>query len=251
MATLVAAGLLAIVVKETQPWKVLGHPETPKEAETQQPPEPQQEPPTQPQPLPAQPEATATAPPPASTESAAKPSPMTGAAVAPPKEEPAPVPKKETPAEPAVRRVAPARPAPPQPVMVISSPGGAIATLDRQRDTACTTPCSMDAAPGRHKIEIVKPGYELERRDVDVGSIPVELPAVVLRPAQGTLMLTSQPEGAAVLINGKRFSQVTPAQINLAPGTYKVTVEWNDGKQVTRTVEIRNGINYQKFLAER
>ena len=49
-------------------------------------------------------------------------------------------------------------------------------------------------------------------------------------------------------MNGKRYSQATPAQINLAPGTYSITVEWKDGKQATRTVEIRNGINYQKFL---
>jgi hypothetical protein len=61
-------------------------------------------------------------------------------------------------------------------------------------------------------------------------------------------MLTSQPEGAAVLVNGKRYTDPTPAQINLAPGTYSITVEWKDGKQATRTVEIRNGINYQKFL---
>jgi hypothetical protein len=133
--------------------------------------------------------------------------------------------------------------------MVISSPGGAIATLDRQADTACTTPCSIEAAPGHHTIGIAKQGYDVENRDVEVSSSPVELPAVVLRAQQGTLMLTSQPEGAAVLVNGKRYTQSTPAQINLAPGTYSITVEWKDGKQATRTVEIRNGINYQKFLA--
>jgi hypothetical protein len=76
----------------------------------------------------------------------------------------------------------------------------------------------------------------------------VEVPAVVLRVLQGTLMLTSQPEGAAVLVNGKRYPQTTPAQITLTPGTYSITVEWKDGKTATRSVEIRNGINYQKFL---
>ena len=106
----------------------------------------------------------------------------------------------------------------------------------------------MEAAPGHHTIGIAKQGYDVERRDVEVGSSPVELPAVVLRAVQGTLMLTSQPEGAAVLVNGKRYTQSTPAQINLAPGTYSITVEWKDGKQSTRAVEIRNGINYQKFL---
>ena len=234
MATLVAAALLAIVGWETKPWRGLIHPDVPKQAESQPPP--------------PQPETTA---PPVSNATDAKPSPLSAAPaeppkdVTPPKPEPVtpPAPKKDTHAAPPVRRV------PPQPIMVISSPGGAIATLDRQADTVCTTPCSIEAAPGHHTIGIAKKGYDVENRDVEVGSIPVELPAVVLRAVQGTLMLTSQPEGAAVLVNGKRYTESTPAQINLAPGTYSITVEWKDGKQATRTVEIRNGINYQKFLA--
>jgi serine/threonine-protein kinase len=241
MATLVAAGLLAIVGWETKPWRGLIHPDAPKQAESQ---------PPQPQP---QPETTT---PPADATTDTKPSALSAAQaeppkdVAPPKEEPVtPAPKKDTHAAPPARRVAPARPAMPQTIMVISSPGGAIATLDHEADTVCTTPCSIEAAPGHHTIAIAKRGYDVENRDVEVASSPVELPAVVLRAVQGTLMLTSQPEGAAVLVNGKRYAQATPAQINLAPGTYSITVEWKDGKQSTRTVEIRNGINYQKFLA--
>src|ERR1039458_5480442 len=236
MATLVAAGLLAIVGWETKPWRGLIHPDVPKQAESQpQPPQPETPPP-----------ASASA-----TTTGAKPSPLSAAEVTPPKQEPVtpPEPKKDTHAAPPVRRVPPVRAAPPQPIMVISSPGGAIATLDRQADTVCSAPCPIEAAPGHHTIAIAKKGYDVENRDVEVGSIPVELPAVVLRAVQGTLMLTSQPEGAAVLVNGKRYTESTPAQINLAPGTYSITVEWKDGKQATRTVEIRNGINYQKFLA--
>jgi hypothetical protein len=42
-------------------------------------------------------------------------------------------------------------------------------------------------------------------------------------------------------VDGKKLNQVTPAMIALAPGTYKVTVEKN-GKQASRTVEMKNGI---------
>jgi fibronectin type 3 domain-containing protein len=34
----------------------------------------------------------------------------------------------------------------------------------------------------------------------------------------------------------------------LPPGSYAITVEWKDGRQATRTVQIKDGINYQKFL---
>jgi hypothetical protein len=93
---------------------------------------------------------------------------------------------------------------------------------------------------------VILPGYELERREFLMGNSPTELAPLVLRAAGGTLMLTSEPKGASVLINGKRIDMVTPAQIPLAPGTYQITVE-KDGRQSTAQVEIRNGINYSKI----
>jgi hypothetical protein len=197
------------------------------------------------------PAAADAAPPPVANEKPAEPD----AAAAPPAksaprgEAPAPPAKNAPRGEaPARRPVLPRVAAGPQPVTVVSSPKGAVATLDGQPDTACTTPCTLEASPGRHSLELVKSGYDVERRDVDVGSSAVELPAVVMRSVQGTLMLTSDPAGAAVLVDGKRQPQVTPAQIQLTPGSYSVTVEWKDGKQATRTVQIKDGINFQKFL---
>jgi hypothetical protein len=135
-----------------------------------------------------------------------------------------------------------------QSVTIVSSPGGATATLDGRADAACTTPCSLEATRGRHLLSITLPGYQVEHRDVSVGASPLELPSVMLRSLGGTLMLTSTPPGAAVLVNGKRLPQLTPAQIPLTPGTYTVTVE-KDGRQSSRTVEIHNGaMNYQKVI---
>jgi DNA-binding beta-propeller fold protein YncE len=137
-----------------------------------------------------------------------------------------------------------------QPVTIISSPGGATATLDGRLDATCTTPCTMDSTTGRHSIAVSMPGYQVERREITVGTVPMEPPAIILRPQAGTLMLTSTPAGAAVLVNGRRVDQVTPAQIALAPGVYTVTIEKN-GRQSTQTVEIQNGaMTYQKFILE-
>ena len=210
---------------------------------------------------------------PAATASETKPSPMPAEKTslpAPEAEAKPPVPPPPTPlppqdskpvkkAEAAAPRL-PARPverssspprqaAGPQPVTVISSPGGATATLDGRAGAACTTPCALDAMPGRHTIAVTMPGYQAEHREVDVGSGPVELPAVVLRAPGGTLMLSSVPPGAAVLVNGKRITQTTPAQISLAPGSYKITVE-KDGKQSTQTVEVGAKITFLRILLE-
>jgi len=146
----------------------------------------------------------------------------------------------QPPAEGPPRRSAPAAVPEPAEVTVITSPAGATAMLDGRHETACSTPCSVDAAPGRHTVSIVKPGYQAEHRDVAVGSGPLELPIVILRATQGTLWITSSPAGAAITINGKRFPQNTPAQIPLPPGSYRVVVEKN-GEQNTSALEIRNG----------
>jgi serine/threonine protein kinase len=234
-AILMAAALLAVVAWEVKPgWLGTGTPaETPKT--------PAEEPKQQAQGTPS--------PAPVSPPAESKPSPMPLAT------RPAPEPhESQIGAEPA-SKTAPARQPPltrassaPQPVQVISSPAGAIATLDGQADTACTTPCTLAATPGRHSLELRKSGFDLERREVDVATSGLELPTIVLRSMLGALMLTSDPAGAAILVNGKRQPQVTPAQIQLPPGSYSVTVEWKDGKQATRTVQIKDGINYQKFI---
>ncbi|HXB70656.1 MAG TPA: protein kinase [Candidatus Acidoferrales bacterium] len=135
----------------------------------------------------------------------------------------------------------------PQDILVTSSPAGATATLDGNPAAACTTPCSLSAAPGNHTIAVTMVGYQIEHRYVAVGSAPLELPPVVLRASGGTLMLTSDPAGATVLVNGRQIPQVTPVQIPLSLGTYTVTVE-KDGRQVTEKVEVHNGINYRKIL---
>jgi hypothetical protein len=129
----------------------------------------------------------------------------------------------------------------------MSSPGGATATLDGNPSVACSTPCSLRAVPGRHTVGLAKPGYHIERREFTVGAGPLELTPVVLRPAGGTLMLTSVPKGAAISVNGKRIDQVTPAQIPLALGVYSIMIEMG-GRQTTEQVEIKNGMTARTII---
>jgi serine/threonine protein kinase len=171
-----------------------------------------------------------------------KPSPM-------PPPQPAPAAEPEEPPSRPVRSATSRPAAVAQSVTVSSSPSGATATLDGRTDTACTTPCSLDAAPGRHAVSVTLPGYDIERREVEIGTGPVELPPVILRAPGGTLMLTTTPTGASISVNGKKLPQTTPVQITLAPGSYMVTVE-KDGKQVTRQVDVHNGISYLKLQLE-
>jgi predicted Ser/Thr protein kinase len=197
---------------------------------------------------PAQPLAGAAAAPVPPVEG--KPSPMPAgdtASAAPAQETPETQPPAPAPQIAPEKPRLPARPvARPQPIAIGSSPAGARATLDGHRDTACSTPCSLHADPGHHTISVVLPGFQVEHYEVDVGSSPVELPPFVLRATAGTLMVTSVPPGASIVVNGHRMAQTTPATISLGAGAYHVTVEKN-GKQATSAVDIRNGaISYLK-----
>jgi len=132
-------------------------------------------------------------------------------------------------------------------VTIVSSPAGATATLDGKPDMECTTPCSINVPPGRHSLSVVKSGYEIEHRQVDVANSALELSPIVMRSLAGTLMLTTVPPGANVLVNGKRIPQTTPAQIELAPGPYTITVE-KDGKQSSKEIDISDrAINYLRI----
>jgi serine/threonine-protein kinase len=225
LAILVAAGLLALIGWQAAPWLS-------NQVQATKPPAPP--------PVEAAPPTT-----PASIPDEPKPSPM------PP---PATTPAEAADAAKAPVEKPPARPAPAiaatQPVSIISSPAGATATLDGNPQRVCKAPCSLDAARGRHAISITMPGYQIEHRDVDVESSPVETLPVILRPLGGTLLLASVPAGAAISVNGRPIPQITPAQIPLSPGTYTIAIEKN-GKQASATVEIRNGaITHQRIVLE-
>ena len=231
LAILVAAGLLALIGWQAAPWLS-------NQVQATKPPAPP--------PVEAAPPATTPVPVPVEP----KPSPMPPPSTTP--AETANTPPAGRPLGP--ERKPPAKPAPAiaatQPVSIISSPAGATATLDGNPQRACKAPCSLDAARGRHAISITMPGYQIEHRDVDVESSPVETLPVILRPLGGTLLLASVPAGAAISVNGRPIPQVTPAQIPLSPGTYTIAIEKN-GKQASATVEIRNGaITHQRIVLE-
>jgi serine/threonine-protein kinase len=270
-AILVAAGLLALIGWQAAPWlqqqtsarSQATAPSTPAAANPSPLSTPTQAAPGQPPPAAPQPAPTAAVQesgPPASVQPPAaekRPSPMSAPAetpraaskTAPPVTHPessAAEPESPLPSQPLRPRTA-GRTAP---VSIVTSPAGAAVVLDGQPESLCKSPCSIEAAPGRHALSISLPGYETEQREVVVGNNPQELPLVTLRAPGGTLMLTSAPSGASIVINGRRWNQATPAQITLAPGTYNVTVE-KDGRQATRSVDVRNGIiNYLRIPIE-
>ena len=128
-----------------------------------------------------------------------------------------------------------------QSIWVTTNPPGAKAVLDGNLEQACQTPCMLHGTMGVHHLAVSQAGYLNEYRDVRVGDEAVDVPQIALRQPMGTLMLSSDPAGASILVNGQLVTQVTPAVLSLKPGSYSVSVEKN-GVSKTERVDLGDNL---------
>ncbi len=158
-----------------------------------------------------------------------------------PVETPTPVPTQAPPVahqkkEPAL----PPRTVTPVEIPVRTQPPGASVIVDGLAGTECVTPCVLRAPPGEHTLSFKRSGYKSINRVIHVEDPPLELPSVTLTQALGVLMVQSLPDGAAIMVNDRRWPGVTPAQVSLPPGRYTITMQKGDLKGV-QTIEVRDG----------
>jgi len=125
------------------------------------------------------------------------------------------------------------------PLRITSTPEGADVFVDEQ--PAGATPTRADVAPGRHKVRIVRRGYEPWRQVVDPLATPELAPA--LEPlALATLVVESRPDRASVFLDGEHRG-LSPLTIpNVEAGAHTVRV----GKEplyqaVAEHVELQGG----------
>jgi serine/threonine-protein kinase len=271
-AILVAAGLVVLIAWQAAPWLTGSTDSSPKppvaEAQppAQQPSSTAAPPVEEKKPSPMPPPERAQAAPPDAGQTETKTEAPSETTTGPKTETPGATPERGPIPAPAVveprTHLASHQPAPRQPapdltsspylkVSVATIPPDATATLDDRPDTACTTPCALDATPGQHKVSISRQGYQTEHRLVTVGNAALEIPTVALRAPGGVLMLDSAPGGARVFVNGALSEQVTPAKLQLRPGKYNIAIE-KDGRRSSREVEIQNGITrFEKIIMDK
>jgi hypothetical protein len=112
-------------------------------------------------------------------------------------------------------------------------------------------------AAGPHKVGIYEAGYETWENTVTVTSGEITPVTVTLVPEKspdtGDLQVSSSPSGAAVYLNGD-YKGVTPLDdsldiVNLAPGSYTVTVKKSGYQDYAITVSIQAGKTIQMNAA--
>ena len=121
-------------------------------------------------------------------------------------------------------------------VELLTEPAGAHVTIDGS--LSCTSPCTMELPVGRHTLSVQADGYDVARR---IFNVPGDRSLVVsLVRNMGAVVLTSQPKGAVVLVDGQEIGR-TPVTAHLTLGTHRVTWLLN-GNQHEETIEVSSGI---------
>ena len=96
-------------------------------------------------------------------------------------------------------------------VDVTSQPAGVAIVVDGQ-DRGVTPLTLFDLRPGKHHVKCRLAGYVERDRFIEVREgVPMQ-PNVVMEPEKGLLLIKSEPEGCAILIDGVSHG-VTPRLI--------------------------------------
>ena len=122
---------------------------------------------------------------------------------------------------------------------VHSTPPEATVMLDGKE--VGTTPLVLPGVEaGGHVLELRRKGYVTARREVVLGADEPQRSESVTLVRAGVLAVTSDPTGAAVLLDGKAAGP-TPARLSVAPGDHRLRVIKGGREPETRTITVGEG----------
>lgn len=125
-------------------------------------------------------------------------------------------------------------------VTISSEPPGGTVLVDGNE--VGQTPLQFELRSGRHEVEVRKDGFKTFRETLDVEpATAIQMPRIVMRPSDGTLVVKSKPDGATVLVDGQ-YRGRSPLRLELDPGRdYRVEISQAGYKSAARTVQLRSG----------
>ncbi len=126
---------------------------------------------------------------------------------------------------------------------ITSTPQGAQVQIDGHADPSWITPYNMAGiTPGGHTIVISKAGYGTETRTIDVASGSKSFVSVQMASLLASISVTSDPAGAAILLDGKDTGKVTPATINAdKAGNHTILIRKQGYLDETTTANLQTG----------
>lgn len=161
--------------------------------------------------------------------------------------EPTPPPVEAAPAPPP-KRVAPRTAS----VYFRTTPPGVTIVVDDRAEWTCRTPCTLsNLTVGRRTVVARRAGFQTTRRTFAAGSEPEMIVEIGLEDARVQLLLSSQPDGADIYIDGRLISQKTNAKIPLPEGTYRIRVSKDGVGEAEQVVQVnRQSLPFAQFILE-
>jgi serine/threonine protein kinase len=110
----------------------------------------------------------------------------------------------------------------------------------------CQTPCSFNnLAPRQYGLEVSKDGYQPVQTALQVTAGSVSDQKLALESLAKGLLVTSQPPGADVFINGAKQSGQTPVTLPLASGQYNLVLRLQGYEAYSGTVQVKENVQTQ------
>lgn len=171
---------------------------------------------------------------------------------------PAPKPAAAKPAEAKPAASPPAKPKPSSSANQVDSVSvyfrsnqrGARVAVDDRADWTCEAPCRISGLPpGTHTVVATLDGFHSSRRQLEIGANAQEVVEIHLEDARVTALITSEPSGGDIYIDGRKIPQKTNAKVPLARGTYRIkVVKAGVGEAEQVLVVNKDEIPYAKFI---
>ena len=110
----------------------------------------------------------------------------------------------------------------------------------------CQIPCSFNnLPPARYSLEIKKDGYRPVQTALQVTAAGISDQKITLESLAKGLVVTSEPPGADVFINGAKQSGQTPVTLPLAPGQYNLVLRLQGYEAHSEEVQVKDNAQTQ------
>ena len=110
----------------------------------------------------------------------------------------------------------------------------------------CITPCNFNnLVPQRYSLEVKKDGYQPVQTALQVRTGAVSDQKIAMEALIKGLLVTSQPSGADVFINGAKQSGQTPVNLPLAPGQYNLVLRLQGYNPYVGSVQVKDNVQTQ------
>ena len=124
-------------------------------------------------------------------------------------------------------------------VLVSSSPTGADVFVDGKKMEQKTN-ASLRLPPGYHLIKVLKAGAGSGEQSVLVseGDLRTLQFGLSASPPRAKLIVKTTPPGARIVLNDRQSARVTPAELDLPPGSYRILLSLDGHRPFLKDIEL-------------